>query len=118
MGGVTDRGAPTDVENRNDETPDTPGKVVTPTTTGTDKSRKAIGGADKERTGTDTDERAGRKIDVTPRSVVLSDFNKMLDEIEVSEMLQEELRKTDPTLASASSFLNVVTKGAGRKKGA
>jgi len=42
----------------------------------------------------------------------------MIKEIEVSEMLQEELRKTDPTLASASSFLNVVTGGAGRKKGA
>jgi len=116
--GVTDEGAQTDVRNINDETPETPGEVVTPVTAGTDKGRSSTGRTGKELTGTDKDERAGRKTDVTLRSVVLSEFNKMMDEIDASALFQEELRETDPTLASASSFLSVVTGGAGRKKNA
>jgi len=42
----------------------------------------------------------------------------MMEEINASALMQEELRKIDPTLASASSFLSVVTEGAGRKKNA
>jgi len=40
----------------------------------------------------------------------------MMDEIDISALLQEELRNTDPTLGSASSFLNVVSGGAGGKR--
>jgi len=100
----------------NDKMPETPGEIATPVPTGTDNVCCMMSLVDKERTRTDTDERAEPKVDVTPRSVVLADFNKMLKEIEISEMLQQEQRKTDPNLASASSFLNVVTGGRGRKK--
>jgi len=54
--------------------------------TGTDKGRSTIGRTGKELTGTDKDERAGPKTDVSPRSVVLSEFNKMMDEIDASAL--------------------------------
>jgi len=53
---------------------------------------------------------------VTPRSVILAEYNKLLEEIDASALVQEELRKTDPNLASVSSFLSVVT-GAAKRKG-
>jgi len=54
---------------------------------------------------------------VKPRGVILSEYNKLLEEIDASALMQEELRKTDPNLASASSFLSVVTGAAKRKRG-
>jgi len=50
------------------------------------------------------------------RSVVLAEYNRMIDEIDSSALVQEELRKTDPNLASASSFLDVVTGGGTKRK--
>jgi len=50
------------------------------------------------------------------RSVVLAEYNRMIDEIDASVLVQGELRKTDPTLASASSFLDVVTGGGTKRK--
>jgi len=116
---MTDVGARTsDVGIVNDGTAETPGGVVTSVPNGTDRVPGTTSFVDKGRIGveTDTDERAEPKVDVTPRSIVLSDFNNMLKEIELSEMLQQELRETDPNLASALSFLNVVTGEKGRKK--
>jgi len=40
----------------------------------------------------------------------------MIDEIDSSALVQEELRNKDPTLASASSYLSVVTGGGGGKR--
>jgi len=85
--GVMEEGAQTDVRKINDETPETPGKVETPMITRTDKGRSAIGRTGKKVTGTDKDKRVGQKTDVTPRSVVLSKFNKMMDEIDSSALL-------------------------------
>jgi len=50
------------------------------------------------------------------RSVVLAEYNRMIDEIDASALMQEELRRTDPTLASVSSFLSVVAGGIKRKR--
>jgi len=59
----------------------------------------------------------GSKTTPTSRSVVLAEYNQLLKEIEASTLAQEELRRTEPDLASAASFLDVVTRGAeeGRK---
>jgi len=48
---------------------------------------------------------------VTPRSVVLADFNLMMEEINVASLLREELIWTEPQLASAYSFMNIVSGG-------
>jgi len=48
----------------------------------------------------------------TLRSVILADFSRLISEIDASTRLQEELIRTEPHLAFASSFLNVVS---GRK---
>jgi len=53
----------------------------------------------------------------TPRSVILSEYNKLIEEIDASALMQEELRRTEPNLASASSFLNIVCGGTKRKRG-
>jgi len=50
------------------------------------------------------------------RSVVLAEYNRMIDEIDASALVQEELRRTDPNLASVSSFLSVVSGGIKRKR--
>jgi len=48
---------------------------------------------------------------VTPRSVILADFNLMMGEIDAANLLQEELIRTEPQLASAYSFMNIVSGG-------
>jgi len=53
---------------------------------------------------------------VTPGSVVFAENNKMIEEIDASALMQDELRRTDPNLASASSFLSVLTGGTKRKR--
>jgi len=53
----------------------------------------------------------GSKTTPTPKSVVLAEYNQLLKEIEASTLAQEELRRTEPDLASAASFLDVVTRG-------
>jgi len=58
----------------------------------------------------------GPEIVKTPRKVILADFNRLMSEIEVSNLLQEELIRTEPQLASAASFLNIVTGGAASKR--
>jgi len=50
------------------------------------------------------------------RSVVLAEYNRRIDEIDASALMQVQLRKRDPTLASASSFLDVVTGGGTKRK--
>jgi len=50
------------------------------------------------------------------RSVVLAEYNRMIDEIDASALVQEELRRTDPNLTSVSSFLSVVSGGIKRKR--
>jgi len=59
----------------------------------------------------------GSKTTPTPRSVVLAEYNQLLKKIEASTLAQEELRRSEPDLASAASFLDVVTRGVeeGRK---
>jgi len=56
------------------------------------------------------------KKNVTPRSVVLAEYNRMIDKIDASALMQDELRRTDPNLALALSFLSVVTGGTKRKR--
>jgi len=102
---VTEVGGPIYVGTVTDDAPKTPGEVATPGTTGNDKEISVIVRDSQELTGTDKDGCIGRQMVGAPRSVVLSDFNKMMNEIEISALLQEELRKTDPTLASVSSFV-------------
>jgi len=48
---------------------------------------------------------------VTPRSVILADFSRMMGEIDAANLLQEELIRTEPQLASAYSFMNIVSGG-------
>jgi len=115
--GLASDEARTDIGSLSDE-PETPGDVVTPVIMGIDNERGSTARPGKELTGTGKDGRAELRTDVTPRSVVLSEFNRMMNEIDASALMQEKLRKIDPTLASASSFLSVVTGGAGRKKNA
>jgi len=107
--------ARTDIGSINDE-PETPGDVVTLVIVGNNNERGSTARTGKEIAGTGKYGRAELRTDVTPRSVVLSEFNRMMEEIDASALMQVELRKIDPTLASASSFLSVVTGGAGRKK--
>jgi len=85
---------------------------------GIDKERGATARTGKEMTATVKDGRAELRTGITPRSVVIAEFNRMIGEIDASAMMQEELRMIDPTPASASSFFSVVTGGAGRKKNA
>jgi len=48
----------------------------------------------------------------SPRNVVLAEFNRMMEEIDVSNLVRKELIRTEPHLASAASFLSVVSGGA------
>jgi len=54
----------------------------------------------------------GAKILRSPRNVILAEFNRMMEEIDVSTLAQKELIRTEPHLASAASFLSVVSGGA------
>jgi len=47
----------------------------------------------------------------SPRSVVLAKYNQILKEIEASTLAQEELQRSEPDLASAASFREVVMRG-------
>jgi len=47
----------------------------------------------------------------SPRNVILAEFNRMMDEIDVSTLVQKKLISTEPHLASAASFLNVASGG-------
>jgi len=58
---------------------------------------------------------AGPESVKSPRNVILDDFNRLLAEIEVSSLVQEELIRTEPQLASATTFLEIVTSGAPNK---
>jgi len=48
---------------------------------------------------------------LTPRSVVLAEYNQLLKEFEASTIAQEELRRSEPSLASVASLHEVVTRG-------
>jgi len=61
--------------------------------------------------GSSGETREGREKVPTPRSVVLAEYNQLLKEIEASTMTQEELRHSEPGLASAASFHEIVTRG-------
>jgi len=60
--------------------------------------------------GSDGTEEGSQRMS-TPRSVVLAEYNQLLKEIEASTIAQEELRRSEPGLASAASFHEVVTRG-------
>jgi len=53
-----------------------------------------------------------------PRKVILADFNRLMVEIEASNLVQEELIIMEPQLASTASFLSIVSGGTLSKFGA
>jgi len=54
---------------------------------------------------------AGPESVTSPRKVILADFNRLMAEIEASSLVQEELIRTEPQLASAATFLEIVSSG-------
>jgi len=60
---------------------------------------------------------AGSESTTTPRKVILADFNRLMAEIEASSLMQEELIRSEPQLASTTSFLYIVSGGAMGKSG-
>jgi len=56
---------------------------------------------------------AGSESITTPRKVILADFNRLMAEIEASSLVQEELIRTEPQLASTASFLSILSGGPG-----
>jgi len=58
----------------------------------------------------------GAKILRSPRNVILAEFNRKMEEIDVSTLVQKELIRTEPHLASAASFLSVVSGRASNSK--
>jgi len=91
--------------------PVAPGIVATPVAHATDAGINATG---NQTSGSVS--RIDQKVDVnkrvlTPRSVMLTEYNQLLKEIEASTLTQEELGRSEPDLVSAASFLNVVTMG-------
>jgi len=61
-------------------------------------------------------EHVGIESSTTPRKTILADFNRLIAEVDASELVQKELRRTEPQLASASSFLNIVSGGTSKDK--
>jgi len=113
--GVTNVDGQADAGNMTDGS-ETPGYIATPVQTNFEKGKKLTARTNEWVTETAKVSLAEIRNSVTPGGVVLSEFKRMMKEIDASELMQEELRKIDPTLASASFFLSVVTGGAGRKK--
>jgi len=93
------------------EAPAAPGIVATPVSHVTETEISATGNLKSGSIGRTEEKLDGNKRVSTPRSVVLAVYSQLLKEIEVSTLTQEELRRSEPDLASAASFLNVVTMG-------
>jgi len=98
------------------EKPKAPGCVATPVLLSLKSVNDPKTRMEEGTTVLDKEERLEVRTNVTPRSVFLSEYSRMIDEIDASALMQAELRRTDPTLASASSFLSVVTGGIKRKR--
>jgi len=62
-----------------------------------------------------TPTQAGPEGITTPRKVILADFNRLMAEIEASSLMQEELSRNEPQLASTASFLEIIS-GSGSNK--
>jgi len=58
----------------------------------------------------------GDKMVRSPRNVILAEFNRMMEEIDVSTLVRNELIRTEPHPASAAFFLSVVSGGASPNK--
>jgi len=93
------------------EAPAAPGIVATPVSHVTEAEISATGNLMPGSIGRTDEKVDGNKRVSTPRSVVLAEYNQLLKEIEASTLTQEELRRSEPDLASAASFLIVVTMG-------
>jgi len=53
----------------------------------------------------------GAKTLRSPRNVILAEFNRMMEEVDVSTLVQKEHIRSEPHYASAASLLNVVSGG-------
>jgi len=78
----------------------------------TGEQREKSGGEISRERETPSEGKIVRKGDLTTL-----ESQRILEEIEISKLLREELKKQDQSLASASSFLNVVCGGTSKDKG-
>jgi len=99
------------------EAPPTPGLIATPDLS-TVKRNKS--GVQHDESGCEIsgERKASGECKIVKKGELTAlESQRILEEIESSKVLREELRKQDLSLASASSFLNVVCGGASKSKG-
>jgi len=96
-------------ESRAPDTPVNTELVSTPLMSHAGERAVESGLCEPDKTETSVNQDTGVKNLRSPRNVILEDVNRMMEEIDVATLVQKELIRTEPYLASAASFLSVVS---------